>query len=140
VIRRAGGRGDEEMPIYRVCCCHGTNISNLRSLEKKMGKQVALVIGASRGIGRQVAVDLAKNGYYGRNILCKAPGAVRLTANSRGRCKDDFRCFRCEAVSARPKLSGVHHQHRCPRNRRSRRQRSSAAGRRARLSQYHEAR
>ncbi|KAF2430298.1 NAD(P)-binding protein [Tothia fuscella] len=26
-------------------------------------KQVALVVGASRGIGRQVAVDLAKNGY-----------------------------------------------------------------------------
>ncbi|KAF2486657.1 short chain dehydrogenase [Neohortaea acidophila] len=28
-----------------------------------MGKQVALVVGASRGIGRQVAIDLAKNGY-----------------------------------------------------------------------------
>lgn len=28
-------------------------------------KQVALVIGASRGIGRQVAIDLAKNGYAG---------------------------------------------------------------------------
>ncbi|KIV89782.1 hypothetical protein PV10_07160 [Exophiala mesophila] len=27
-------------------------------------KQVCLVIGASRGIGRQVAVDLAKHGYY----------------------------------------------------------------------------
>ncbi|KAE8550368.1 hypothetical protein EYB25_006594 [Talaromyces marneffei] len=28
-----------------------------------MAKQVALVIGASRGIGRQIAIDLARNGY-----------------------------------------------------------------------------
>ena len=28
-------------------------------------KQVALVVGASRGIGRQVAIDLAKNEYAG---------------------------------------------------------------------------
>lgn len=28
-------------------------------------KPVAIVVGASRGIGRQVAVDLAKNGYIG---------------------------------------------------------------------------
>ena len=28
-------------------------------------QQVALVVGASRGIGRQVAIDLAKNGYAG---------------------------------------------------------------------------
>ena len=30
-------------------------------------KHVALVIGASRGIGRQVAIDLAKEGYYGEH-------------------------------------------------------------------------
>ena len=28
-------------------------------------RQVALVIGASRGIGRQIAIDLARNGYAG---------------------------------------------------------------------------
>jgi short-subunit dehydrogenase len=28
-------------------------------------KAVALVMGASRGIGRQIAIDLAKNGYAG---------------------------------------------------------------------------
>ncbi|KAI9776940.1 MAG: hypothetical protein M1839_009182 [Geoglossum umbratile] len=36
-----------------------------------MLRQVALVIGASRGIGRQVAVDLAKNGYAGMLIFSK---------------------------------------------------------------------
>lgn len=34
-----------------------------------IGKQVALVVGASRGIGRQVAIDLAKNGYAGKSIF-----------------------------------------------------------------------
>ena len=31
-------------------------------------QQVALVVGASRGIGRQVAIDLAKNGYAGNDM------------------------------------------------------------------------
>lgn len=37
---------------------------NVRIMAPK-NKKVALVVGASRGIGRQVAIDLAKNGYVG---------------------------------------------------------------------------
>lgn len=33
-------------------------------------EQVALVVGASRGIGRQIAIDMAKNGYSGKQS-CK---------------------------------------------------------------------
>jgi len=33
--------------------------------QERSNKPVAVVIGASRGIGRQVAIDLAKNGYAG---------------------------------------------------------------------------
>lgn len=32
-------------------------------------KEVAIVVGASRGIGRQIAVDLAKDGYAGKICL-----------------------------------------------------------------------
>jgi hypothetical protein len=33
------------------------------------GKKVALVVGGSRGIGRQIAIDLAKNRYAGTEQL-----------------------------------------------------------------------
>lgn len=33
--------------------------------EAESKKQVALVVGASRGIGRQIAIDLAREGYAG---------------------------------------------------------------------------
>lgn len=32
-------------------------------------KPVALVVGASRGIGRQIAIDLAANGYAGMKAI-----------------------------------------------------------------------
>jgi NAD(P)-dependent dehydrogenase (short-subunit alcohol dehydrogenase family) len=38
-----------------------------------MTKPVALVVGASRGIGRQVAVDMAKNGYRGLSFITALP-------------------------------------------------------------------
>ena len=36
-------------------------------------KQVALIVGASRGIGRQVAIDLSKNGYAGKSSFLEPP-------------------------------------------------------------------
>jgi NAD(P)-dependent dehydrogenase (short-subunit alcohol dehydrogenase family) len=36
-------------------------------------KQVVLIVGASRGIGRQVAVDLAREGYRGEYPSQHAP-------------------------------------------------------------------
>lgn len=39
-------------------------------------QQVALVVGASRGIGRQVAIDLAKNGYTGMSLKLFRGGAI----------------------------------------------------------------
>jgi len=37
----------------------------VRSFKMVTPKLVALVMNASRGIGRQIAIDLAKNGYAG---------------------------------------------------------------------------
>jgi hypothetical protein len=45
-------------------------------------KEVALIIGASRGIGRQVAIDLAKEGYAGKPTFLKPNAAVANTLQS----------------------------------------------------------
>ncbi len=36
-------------------------------------RKVALVVGASRGIGRQVAIDLAKDSYAGESLSPSPP-------------------------------------------------------------------
>ena len=39
-------------------------------------KPVALVVGASRGIGRQIAIDLAINGYTGTLYISRSSGGL----------------------------------------------------------------
>lgn len=46
--------------IIQIVCENAINLVSMTST-----KPVALVVGASRGIGRQVAVDLGRNGYAG---------------------------------------------------------------------------
>lgn len=78
-----------------------------------MTKLVALVVGASRGIGRQVAIDLAKNGYTGNipecNSICSGVG---LKTSSRGSSKDRKRPNQQCTVPSRPKFKGQHHNNR----------------------------
>lgn len=57
-------------------------------------KPVALVVGASRGIGRQIAVDLASNGYAGAYMYQQSNScSTYLTDLSRRRCQNHQRPF-----------------------------------------------
>lgn len=76
-------------------------------------KNVALVVGASRGIGRQIAIDLAKNGYAG---MPPPPQGIEMSnfnqQFSRRGCKNHLQCIRNYAIPPRSELLSVNHQHR----------------------------
>lgn len=80
-----------------------------------MVKLVALVVGASRGIGRQVAIDLAKNDYRGRSCARLLIGYKNtLTAQISGCLGENYvqrlQCWLC--FPTRSKFSVLHNQHR----------------------------
>lgn len=77
-------------------------------------KPVALVVGASRGIGRQVAVDLGRNGYAGaQNTLIQNLGISSNAQQSRRCCQDHHRPFQARrSLPAGPQLPRLDHHHR----------------------------
>lgn len=56
-------------------------------------KQVAIVVGGSRGIGRQIAIDLAKNGYNGRSVTSYRDHETKINSYSRCSGQNDIRCL-----------------------------------------------
>ena len=80
-------------------------------------QKVALVVGASRGIGRQVAIDLAKNGYAGENIqtLYTTHWIARFVLSeiirSCGGRKIDQRCVQGYSFPAAPQFPTVDYQY-----------------------------
>lgn len=71
--------------------------------------KVAIVVGASRGIGRQVAIDLAKNGYAGKNscILSYSMLCSSNTFCSCGCSKINFGRVRYETLPTSSELSTI---------------------------------
>lgn len=93
-------------------------------------KPVALVVGASRGIGRQIAVDLASNGYAGIH-----PNRTKLSTpfnntSSRRSRQIHQRPFQAHPLLPRPQVLLLHHHHRHQRDPRLRRPRNRHPGRR----------
>lgn len=105
----------------------------MSSISKPNQKQVALVIGASRGIGRQIAIDLAREGYAGTYLITASNHQPfyfsvlislhiqTLTKSSGRRRKIHFRRANDHSLSPRSKQPSIHNLNRSPRNPRSRR-------------------
>jgi NADP-dependent 3-hydroxy acid dehydrogenase YdfG len=74
-------------------------------------KKVAIVAGSSRGIGRQVAIDLAADGYIGK--LRQEHVLTRMVLTILSHCCRQNHVGRIEVLplASRPQLVRIHDQH-----------------------------